>query len=368
MERIKKIVLISILALLTAGLAIYIQMKRSTTIQIPALTLKRPILTIFVHGTFHLPIMPKMGIKFVHNCIDTFIFAQKGLHKVNSLEEHYTHAWTKKFHNYHMIKTISEANPERFPFDSFYIFCWSGELSPEKRFHAAQKLHACLVPLVAEYTEMYGIEPYIQLITHSHGGNVALNLAKVNDTSSTQVSIDELILLACPVQYETSHLIHHDSFKKIYSLHSHWDIIQVIDAQGWVPFKERVRNLFKSKADNAIDTPEVAEESSKDPCFFSERHFESNPKLVQANINYGMRGMFHVEFISETFMQHLPALLDSIDTQKEHYLPSENIDLCMDLNPMIKQSRRLRLAAKKEVKKNLDLAQQTKTITATPIV
>ena len=356
MERIKKVILISILASLAAGLAIYIQMRRSTPIQIPVL--KRPIITVFVHGTFHLPIMPKPIIKLVHNCIDTFIFAKKGLHKVTSLEEHYTHAWTKKFHNYHMIKTISEANPERFPFDSFYFFGWSGQLSPEKRFNAAQKLHACLVPLIAEHTEIYGIEPHIQLITHSHGGNVALNLAKINDMSLTPITIDELILLACPVQHETSHLIHHDIFKKIYSLHSHWDIIQVIDAQGWVPFKERVKNLFKSKADNPTDTAETTEEAPTDKCFFSERHFESNPKLVQANINYGMRGMFHVEFISESFMQHLPALLDSIDTQREHYAPSENIDLCMDLNPLVKQSRRLRLAAKKEAKKILALAQQ----------
>lgn len=349
MERIKKALLISIITLLTAGLVIYFQMRRSMPIQTPVL--KRPIVTVFVHGTFHLPIMPKPMIKFVHNCIDRFIFAKKGLYNVASLEEHYSQTWSKKLHNYRMIKTISDANPKRFPFDSFYIFGWSGELCPQKRFHHAQKLHACLVPLIAEYTEKHGIEPYIQLITHSHGGNVALNLAKVNDTSATPIIINELILLACPVQYETSHLIHHDTFKKIYSLHSHWDLIQVIDAQGWIPFKERVRNWFKSKSDNAPDaTQKVTEESSSEKCFFSERHFEKNPKLVQVNINFGMRGMFHVEFISETFMQHLPALLNTIDAQKEQYEASQEIDLCLDLNPMVKQSRRVRLAAKKEAR------------------
>jgi len=343
MERIKQVILISIMVLLPAGLTFYIQTKRTVPIQAPII-LKRPIITVFIHGTFHLPIMPKRAIKFVHNCIDSAVFAKKGLHKVTSLEDHYAQTWVKKFHHYHMLKTISEANSERFPFDSFYIFCWSAQLSPQKRFRDAQKLHASLVNLVAEYTKKYCAEPYMQLITHSHGGNVALNLAKINDTDSTPISIDELILLACPVQYETSDLIHHAIFKKIYSLHSHWDVLQVVDAQGWVPFKERVKKFFTREPEKPIET---AEETQKNKCFFSERHFENDPKLVQANIHYGLRGMLHIEFISESFMRHLPALLTSIDTQKKHYTSAENVDLCMDLNPMIKQSRRLRLAAKK---------------------
>ncbi len=353
MERIKKAALISALVLLVSGLIIYIHLRRATPIEKTPPT--RPIVTIFVHGTFHLPIMPKPLIKFVHNCIDTFIFAKKGLHKVTSLETHYAGTWTKRFHNYHMIKAISDANPERFPFDSFYIFCWSGQLSPQKRFRDAQKLHAYLVPLVAEYTEKYGIEPYIQLITHSHGGNVALNLAKINeeiqDTSGIALSIDELILLACPVQYETSQYVHHETFKKIYSLHSHWDIIQVIDAQGWVPFKERVKNIFRQKTDK-VDT--ATEQSTKKKYFFSERHFEPDPKLVQANINFGRRGMFHVEFISDTFMQQLPALLASIDAQKEQHSIAEKLcDMDMDLNPLIKKARRERIALQKARKNNL---------------
>jgi len=352
MERIKKAALFSALVLLVSGLMIYIHLRRATPIE--KAPLKRPIVTIFVHGTFHLPIMPKPLIKFVHNCIDSFIFAKKGLHKVASLAEHYAGTWTKRLHNYHMIKTISDADPEKFPFDSFYVFGWSGQLCPQKRFKDAQKLHGHLVLLVAEYTEKYGIEPYIQLITHSHGGNVALNLAKINDTSETPVSVEELILLACPVQYETSHYIHHATFKKIYSLHSHWDIIQVIDAQGWVPFKERVKNIFRSEADK-IDT----EEPTKKKCFFSERHFEPNPKLVQANINFGRRGMFHVEFISDTFMQQLPALLASIDVHKEqNTLAQKPCAIQIDLNPLVKQARRERLACLKAKKRSCSIAQQ----------
>jgi hypothetical protein len=239
-----------------------------------------------------------------------------------------------------MIKTISDTDPERFPFDSFYLFGWSGQLKPQKRLQAAQKLHTCLTQLSAEYKERYLVEPYIQLITHSHGGNVALNLAKINDTTKNPVFIDELILLACPVQYETSHFVHHDTFKKIYSLHSHWDIIQVIDAQGWKPFKERIKNAFRKDSDKvAIDSDQTH------ACFFSERHFQPNKKLVQVNIHFGLRGMFHVEFISETFMQQLPKLLMSIDTQ-------ETSDMCryIDLNPMIKQTRKVRLAAKKALR------------------
>ena len=162
------------------------------------------------------------------------------------------------------------------------------------------------------YEEKNGIEPYIQLITHSHGGNIALNLAEINN-SETPLSIDELILLACPVQYKTSHLIHNSMFKKAYSLYSHWDINQIIDAQGWEPLKERVKNLFMYAADQSDDTTEKAQEKK---CFFSERRFQDDQKLIQSNIQYGIRGMLHHEFLSESFMQQLPTLLSDIDAQK----------------------------------------------------
>jgi hypothetical protein len=150
MNRTQKAILISTVVLLLTGLGIYYFRIRRTA-PIEQTPIKRPIITVFVHGTFHLPSLPRSFIKFVHNCIDTFIFAKKGLHKASSLEEHFTQTWTKKVHNYHMIKTISDADSERFPFDSVYIFGWSGQLHPQKRLSAARKLHASLAQLVAEY-------------------------------------------------------------------------------------------------------------------------------------------------------------------------------------------------------------------------
>jgi hypothetical protein len=345
MNQIKKVLLLGTALVLFSILSIYYRrIKPTTSMVIP---LERTIVTVFIHGTFHLPIMPKIAIKGIHGLIDKAVFAKKGLYKVTSLKEHYEQTWTKKLHHYHMLSTLSDAQPEQFPLESLYMFGWSGQLNPAKRLHAAKKLYNALSLVVTEYKQKDGIEPYIQIITHSHGGNVALNLAKINETSDTSLTIDELILLACPVQHETSQLVESAVFKKIYSLHSHWDILQVIDAQGWVPFKQRIKNLFKR---NDPDT-QISDEKKEMPCFFSERHFALNPKLIQANIYYGMRGMLHVEFISATFMQHLPVLLRYIDAQTDYHPSEKDPDMFVDLNPMIKESRRLRLAEKKSHKR-----------------
>jgi len=55
--------------------------------------------------------------------------------------------------------------------------------------------------------------PKVTLISHSHGGNVALNLAAIAEKESP-LSIERLILLACPVQQETAALVDAPMFKK----------------------------------------------------------------------------------------------------------------------------------------------------------
>ena len=86
--------------------------------------------------------------------------------------------------NYNRFKklaaTIADADPINYPFEHFYIFGWSGDFSFQVRHEAAQRLHKELETLVADYTKKYGHAPFIRLITHSHGGNVALNLATVD--------------------------------------------------------------------------------------------------------------------------------------------------------------------------------------------
>ena len=126
-------------------------------------------------------------------------------------------------------------------------------------------------------------------ITHSHGGNVALNLAAVDHTKSSW-HINEAILLACPVQNKTKHLIDNQLFDRLYSLYSTTDTIQVIDPQG----------LYKK---------ETAPDSKG---LFSQRIFPYHKKLIQAKIRINKHGVPHTNFTFCSFLKHLPALIDHL--------------------------------------------------------
>ena len=60
--------------------------------------------------------------------------------------------------------------------------------------------------------------PIFKLITHSHGGNVALYLAPIAEEDPLNaVTIEELILLACPVQVETSPYVNELSLPEFFA-------------------------------------------------------------------------------------------------------------------------------------------------------
>ncbi|WP_196299706.1 hypothetical protein, partial [Streptococcus pneumoniae] len=75
----------------------------------------------------------------------------------------------------------------------------------------------------------------ITLVTYSHGGNVALYLSSVQaekeqaEPLPDPISIDTLVLLACPIQKETDYLVADPMFKKVYNIFSTEDFIQQWD-------------------------------------------------------------------------------------------------------------------------------------------
>ena len=191
----------------------------------------------------------------------------------------------------HILRTIAESvmkkAPDHFNADDFYVFGWSGKLSFTARYEASKTLYDKLKELAHNYHLTYGHKPYIRIITHSHGGNVALNLAYTQGIDE-ELSIDELILLACPVQAQTKHLIYDPIFKQIFSLYSCLDFIQIIDPQG----------LYSNH--------------TKSTSFFSERCFPSCEKLFQVKIRMNKRAITHNEFIHTAFLEQLPLVLDEI--------------------------------------------------------
>lgn len=191
--------------------------------------------------------------------------------------------------------TLINADPELFQINNFYIFSWSGKLCFEERQAAANQLHVELETLITNYKTI-GINPYIRIIGHSHGGNVALNLAHHKNS----FQIDELILLACPVQEKTKPLIKDPLFRSIYALYSALDIIQILDPQGIYKHKNRAATLF------------------------SNRQFAHQPNMAQMKVKIDRRAITHSEFAQETFLQLLPEILKNIKTWHKDIIYTED--------------------------------------------
>jgi hypothetical protein len=227
-----------------------------------------PYVTIWVHGTKLTPTLVYAN----------FFYRMPGMHSAKSYEERY--------HKRQTAELLCQANPEQYSLEQFYFFGWNGKLCFKERKKASQDLYNAILKLILEHEQQYGKKPKIRIITHSHGGNVVLNLARHNQNK--QLVIDELIMLGCPVQENTKHLIEADCFKRIYSFYSGSDIFQIIDPQG----------LYKK---------------SKSKKIFSERRFNHQNKLRQAHVKSYGRSVMHVEFLCFPFLRQLPVLCQQID-------------------------------------------------------
>lgn len=237
------------------------------------ITHQAPPVTIWVHGTRLLPkgIMP------------TFFYSKPGLHHYTELEP--------KYYQRKIAQTLINADPVCHPAEEYYLFGWSGKLSFAERETAAKVLYHDLKELIENYKKRYGVQPHIRIISHSHGGNVILLLEEVKDADDTSIVIDEVIFLAIPVQTPTMEYICSPIFKKIYSLYSMLDVLQVIDPQGL---------------------------QQEDAPLFSARAFACQEKIEQVAIKMSERSIMHIEFVKPKFLAALPAIIDEINQWREH--------------------------------------------------
>ena len=254
--------------------------------------------------------MPRVTI-FIHGTHLGFYYLQKGL-GLGKYVEHQNGLYPlKEFSPDHrlgkMAKAISHYASHEFPLEHFYIFCWSGELSHSGRLIAAQELHKALKDIMVQY----GKKCVITLVTHSHGGNVALNLAAINDYQ--EYDIDKLILLAIPVQQATQHYVENGVFKNVFSIYSRWDITQIGDLQGFGYFFSKLRNKDV--------------EPSKDIPLFSQRVFPSEKVKhieVRQTTLLGYRPIGHLEFLLPHFTYNMSTLLENA-SKHDFYLDSPMI-------------------------------------------
>ena len=287
---------------------------------------------IWVHGTrMQEHIAPKSA---KNKLFGKLSYSPSGLHAVDNVD--------KTLHLRKMAETLHTADPEHFDTHHTYLFGWSGKLRSIEREKAALALYTALKSLQSEYENMYKVCPPIMMITHSHGGNVALNLATIPENN---ITIDNLVLLACPVQKETAHLITSPLFTRVYSLHSHRDAVQVLDPQGLHLAKKAFEKVRQTSFFNAVHNLFRNENNNK---LFSERHFNPHATLKQAAIEWKTkapwahedlhifgnqahtikkvanlfdkkrRGLLHLEFVLPSFIKKLPDILSDLDNIKQN--------------------------------------------------
>lgn len=255
--------LITAIIVMTTCLATHIQHKM------------RPTLTLFIHGS-----KPQLHSAFYK--IGQYYFLPD-MHHVN---EQMPYAGPRA-----IIDGLNDS--EYIDMQHLYFFGWSGRISAKERLKTAtERLVPQLEKLVATYRSTYGSTPAMRIITHSHGGNVALNMLHALEQKESDIIIDELIILAAPVQSWTKEYIKSNNCKKIYSLFSADDWIQVIDPQGL---------QVHINKDQVKDKPALFE--------LSKRTFEHHDTLTQARIIINNKDPEHVAFIDVLYPKQLRYLL-----------------------------------------------------------
>lgn len=242
--------------------------------------LEPPPITIWIHGT-----------RLMRRPLYYSDFEGKPTLKLANLLD-------KGTHFYKIALALAECDTNKFPLEHFYIFGWSGKLSSAERALSAHALIEQLEPIITQYQEYYHQKPEIRIIAHSHGGNVALNCAKIIKEKSlkTNFYIDELILLACPVQSETRDLITSPCFKKTYAFYSSLDIVQII-----APELMQISSSKTGMLTRQIKIPPI-----------SDRRFPFSKELAQVKIKINGHALWHAEFANQAFIEVLPSLLSTV--------------------------------------------------------
>lgn len=258
-------------------------------------TTDHPMVTVWIHGSKGtLRILRKIG------AVERFFYTHTGLCALENLDT--------SMHHRCIGEALIASDPDNYVREHFYLFGWNGKITFESREQAARDLYCSLEELIERYQNNYGYTPKIRIMSHSHGGNVALNLALVKKEFSTPLSIEELILLACPVQDYTECLITDPMFKNIYSFYSSKDFVQIIDPQGSYPSQ---RNIAKT--------------------YFSRRRFVPTQNLTQVKIKINRRPISHIEFMLNRFIRMIPCAVEEVKMWKQNPCVSAETELILSL-------------------------------------
>jgi hypothetical protein len=275
---------------------------------------EQKIVTIWVHGTM-IPRVPQ-AIRESH------FHRNFGLAPIDDYLQNRTSTSNAPLSLINIANTLHNSMPSAFMLEDYYVFGWSAKPSFSEREIAGNHLYTDLINLKKKYISLYGDIPFIRIISHSHGGNVVLNLAPLCKDNQ-DFYIDEIILLACPVQEKTAAFIKAPCFKEVYAFYSDADIIQIIDPQGLYPENRDTKSIF------------------------SKRKFEGLSNFYQAQIKINNRSLGHMDFISARFLCYLPELCiqtkefdESIILNQKDY--TKTVDIHIHKNQPVQFLRKLK--------------------------
>jgi hypothetical protein len=240
-------------------------------------TCKKHLMVIFIHGTR----LPYPSLEGFFHSMKTFwgqgkqswyqyyleALRSKGLFSYQSSSNRGLHEIEQERaceHGHSSISFIAadifkhlfqDMTPDKYEKFSFYNFGWDGKLDKKNRKDSARLLYNELAQELTKQSLRDGIAPYqreIMICAHSHGGNVALNLASIHDTKKQQIHIDRLVLLGTPVQSETEKYINAPIFEKIYNIYSKGDTIQILDMISTRDYLSRRRFSCSKKNTEAL--------------------------------------------------------------------------------------------------------------------
>lgn len=218
-----------------------------------------------------------------------------------------------------VMRALKTSYTDQFSVDHVYGFVWSAEFSLKGRDKAAKDLNAALEKLSHQFHFGSAGAPKLRLIGFSEGANVVLSLAKQKHDSVYVV--DELVLLAGPVQYSTAYLVHDQLFQRVFNMYSTGDYVQLISPQA----------IYDLDFTNPILTT---------------RRFADAPNLIQATMRTNGHTMGHFGFNSPKFVVMINPVIelmnqwiDEKQTKKtdKYYIvtvyPDEQMTVLQKCNP-----------------------------------
>lgn len=136
-----------------------------------------------------------------------------------------------KLSAYHIVgsydafaRSVDTQNKDRL----YYLYGHLGMLSQSYRKNIGTALYFWLVDLVNAHQKNYSkIE--VDIVAHSHGGNIALWLGACEDIYHRGLVINNLVMYATPIQVETFRFAYRPIFKRVYNLYSDGDRVQGLD-------------------------------------------------------------------------------------------------------------------------------------------